>query len=145
MIGFQKDDGGRRDAGFKGDTGDCVTRAIAILTGEPYKDVYRYCSELHGKRYGKKTARNGMHKADTTKACEHFGLRKIKLGRGPKLTFSEAYEDYGNCIVTTTGHVAAIVDGNLRDNNDIRQYTMQFDDGSREVRERKAMSIWVNG
>ena len=28
-------DGGRTAAGFKGETGDCVTRAIAIATGLP--------------------------------------------------------------------------------------------------------------
>lgn len=33
-------DGGRAEAGFKGDTGDCVTRAIAIALGLPYRDVY---------------------------------------------------------------------------------------------------------
>lgn len=30
---FVYDDGGRSAAGFKGKTGDCVTRAIAIATG----------------------------------------------------------------------------------------------------------------
>jgi hypothetical protein len=30
---FVYDDGGRSAAGFKGKTGDCVTRAIAIGTG----------------------------------------------------------------------------------------------------------------
>ena len=36
LIGYTYDDGGRADAGFKGDTGDCAVRAIAILTGIPY-------------------------------------------------------------------------------------------------------------
>ena len=33
------DDGGRVAAGYKGKTGDCVTRAIAIATGKPYQEV----------------------------------------------------------------------------------------------------------
>lgn len=33
-------DGGRADAGFKGEAGDCVTRAIAIAMDRPYKEVY---------------------------------------------------------------------------------------------------------
>jgi len=33
MIKFVKHDGGRAAAGFKGKSGDCVTRAIAIATG----------------------------------------------------------------------------------------------------------------
>ena len=40
-IKYAYDDGGRRDAGYKGDTGDCAVRAIAIVTGKPYKVVYK--------------------------------------------------------------------------------------------------------
>lgn len=38
MTAFVYDDGGRADAGYRGDTRDCVTRAIAIATGRPYRD-----------------------------------------------------------------------------------------------------------
>ncbi len=34
------DDGGREAAGYKGKTGDCVTRAIAIACELPYQEVY---------------------------------------------------------------------------------------------------------
>lgn len=38
---FVYDDGGRAAAGFKGvAAGDCVCRAIAIATGDPYQEVY---------------------------------------------------------------------------------------------------------
>jgi hypothetical protein len=33
-------DGGRSAAGYKGSTGDCVVRAIAIATCKPYTEVY---------------------------------------------------------------------------------------------------------
>jgi hypothetical protein len=36
---FQFNDGGRANAGFKGMTGDCATRAIAIVTELPYKII----------------------------------------------------------------------------------------------------------
>ena len=39
------DDGGRAEAGFKGKTGDCCCRAIAIATGMPYKDAYDLINE----------------------------------------------------------------------------------------------------
>jgi hypothetical protein len=39
-MNYVYDDGGREAAGFKGKTGDCVTRAIAIATGKPYQEVY---------------------------------------------------------------------------------------------------------
>src|SRR3990172_460193 len=39
-------DGGRALAGYKGEVCDCVTRAIAIATGIPYKKVYRDINRL---------------------------------------------------------------------------------------------------
>ena len=38
-LKYQYDDGGRSKY-FKGETGDCVVRAIAIATGEDYKLIY---------------------------------------------------------------------------------------------------------
>ena len=42
---FVFNDGGRAEAGFKGSTGDCVTRAIAIAMRLPYKQVYKELTE----------------------------------------------------------------------------------------------------
>jgi hypothetical protein len=39
-IPFVFNDGGRAASGFKGEAGDCVTRAISIATGIPYQEVY---------------------------------------------------------------------------------------------------------
>ena len=40
------DDGGRKVSGYKGETRDCVTRAIAIATGMDYQIVYDTINEL---------------------------------------------------------------------------------------------------
>lgn len=40
MIQFKFNDGGRATAGYIGTTGDCVARAIAIVTSKPYQEVY---------------------------------------------------------------------------------------------------------
>lgn len=45
---FIYDDGGRAEAGYKGHTGDCVVRAVAIATQLPYQDVYDALS--HGQK-----------------------------------------------------------------------------------------------
>jgi hypothetical protein len=39
-VYWQFNDGGRGEAGFQGETGDCVCRAVAIATGKPYAEVY---------------------------------------------------------------------------------------------------------
>ena len=40
MIGYTYGDGGRKEARYRGSAGDCVARALAILTGESYEQVY---------------------------------------------------------------------------------------------------------
>ena len=56
---FNYNDGGRSIAGYKGKTGDCVCRAIAIATGKPYQEIYESLSkgnaaQMQGKREGSK-------------------------------------------------------------------------------------------
>jgi hypothetical protein len=43
---FIYNDGGRKDAGFKGNAGDCVCRSIAIITEKPYREVYDALNEI---------------------------------------------------------------------------------------------------
>ena len=50
MIDFKYNDGGRAEAGYKGDTGDCVTRAIAIAAELPYKEVYNRYKKIPKER-----------------------------------------------------------------------------------------------
>jgi hypothetical protein len=63
---FVYDDGGRAAAGFKGKTGDCVCRAIAIATGEPYQEVYDALNALGSRervgRRNRSSARTGVYK-----------------------------------------------------------------------------------
>jgi len=54
-MNFNYNDGGRNDAGYKGTTGDCVTRSISIVTGKPYKEVYDALNQLsESEQTGKK-------------------------------------------------------------------------------------------
>ena len=143
-LGYEYDDGGRRAAGYRGDAGDCVARAIAIVSGRPYRDVYRLLAELNGRRYGKRSARNGIHKADCRAAYRQVGLEQVRLPRtGPRPTYGEAYARYGDCLVTTNGHVAALKDGALRDISDGRFYYWPDPDGNTELRTRKARAVWI--
>ena len=44
---FNYNDGGREVAGYKGKTGDCVVRAIAIATDKSCQEVYDTLFELN--------------------------------------------------------------------------------------------------
>ena len=45
MIDYQYDDGGREAAGYRGRTGDCVVRAIAVCARQDYRAVYLTMAE----------------------------------------------------------------------------------------------------
>ena len=90
------------------------------------------------------------------RVLELYGFRKVRLPAGARPTFTEAHRRYGDCIVGTTKHAAAVVDGALRDTSDGRAYqwarprTESGWDVFRppgqtefETRERKAQSVWV--
>ena len=154
MIDYHYDDGGREAAGYRGRTGDCVVRAIAICTGEDYRAVYLTMAE-HMKRNGYAT-RERNRKAPRRKGqiaalrvqdrvLEVYGFRKVRLPAGARPTFTEAHRRYGDCVVGTTKHVAAIVDGVLRDTFDGRTYewAKPRTESGVETRERKAQSVWV--
>lgn len=51
-LAFEKTDGGRLDAGFKGSAGDCATRAITLYTGENYRTIYNELTHLTRKLTG---------------------------------------------------------------------------------------------
>jgi hypothetical protein len=74
---FKFNDGGRAKAGFKGFTGDCVTRSIAIVTGKPYLEVYdeinQYC-KVYKKKKGKSSARTGVHRDIIKRTFVGFGI-----------------------------------------------------------------------
>lgn len=61
---FVRNDGGRFEAGFKGETSDCVVRATAIVTKTPYKIVYDEINKLSqtGNYKRKSNSRTGVYK-----------------------------------------------------------------------------------
>ena len=154
MIGYRYDDGGRAASGFKGHTGDCVVRAIAILTGVSYSDIYRrmagamrhggYAASGNGYR---QKPRRGLRPRLSARTIQNlvktsYGLRRVNLGRGPRPTYTEAWLLHGDCLVGTAKHISAIVDENLRDTFDSRIYDARVYGGS-AARQRKAQSVWI--
>lgn len=122
-------DGGRAAAGFKGDTGDCVTRAIAIATGMPYKEVYDLVNEHSSQERGrvrrgkvrKSSARSGVFTPTTRKLMEKLGwtwVPTMGIGTGCKVHLREDELPKGKLVVKVSGHVCAVIDGVIHDNHD---------------------------
>jgi hypothetical protein len=114
------DDGGRRESGFRGDTGDCVTRAIAIATGLPYADVYRDVSDRVGATGRARSARNGVPNRTIRPLITGYGFTwtpTMKVGAGTTVHVSTG-EVPDNCILRLSRHVVAVVDGVVHDTYD---------------------------
>ncbi len=154
LIPYAYDDGGRAAAGFTSPTGDCVVRAIAILTGTPYIHVHHrmaaairragYSPSEHAHRH---KPRPNLKPRISPLGVQHlvqasYGLYYANLGRGRLPTFSEAYRLYGDCLVATPDHMSAIVNGTLRDTFDSRFCERPPKRGPKDDQQR-AEAIWL--
>lgn len=127
MVTWVFDDGGRADAGYKGMTGDCVCRAIAIAVERPYKEVYDLIndfakSERTGKRKKKvSNARTGVYKQCIRKVMEHYDwtwVPTMKIGSGCTTHLAADELPGGRLVVSVSRHETAVIDGVIHDTYD---------------------------
>lgn len=124
------DDGGRAAAGFKGDAGDCVARAIAIATGLDYRTVYNALADVNARTHvrrsrsaGKRTAREGIHTSAVAfkQFMESLGwvwTPTMKIGSGCKIHLRADELPAGRLIVAVSKHYVAMIDGVVHDTYD---------------------------
>lgn len=118
---FKYDDGGRSQAGFKGTTKDCVTRAIAIATGLPYRDVYDRLNQLARSDNKKSSARTGVHRNHYDTLLKELGwtwVPTMRIGQGCKIHLNKSELPTGTLIVKVSKHVVAVRDGVIYDTYD---------------------------
>jgi hypothetical protein len=125
-------DGGRAAAGYRGKTGDCVCRSIAIVTGLPYQTVYDRLAEGNAaqrrtkrssRSTGKRTAAEGIAvKRKWFKDYMHtLGFEWVPtmgIGTGCKVHLHADELPRGRLIVALSGHYAAVIDRVLHDTHD---------------------------
>lgn len=131
---YQHNDGGRALAGYKGDAGDCVVRAIAIATETPYQTVYDELEKSNhshmlgsNDRVAKKLAARGTtpRNGNFRKVYELYLATKgwvfhptMSIGSGCKVHMRAEELPAGRIIVRLSKHVAAVIDGVLQDTHD---------------------------
>ena len=125
---FVYNDGGRSQY-FKGQTRDCVTRAIAIATGRDYLEVYNGINaEAKRERASKRkrtvsSARNGVYTATAKRYIERVlgwvwvPCMGIGTGCQTHLKASELPSE-GSYILNLSGHFSCWKDGELYDTYD---------------------------
>lgn len=114
-MAFKFNDGGRSNY-FKGETRDCVTRAIAIADERDYKKVYNELFELAGK-----SPRNGVQKKIYHKYLLNHGWQWkacMHIGSGCKVHLIPDELPKGRLIVRLSRHIAAVINGVLHDTYD---------------------------
>ena len=130
-IKFHSNDGGRANAGYKGDAGDCVTRAVAIATGLPYTEVYEALAEgTANQRASSRTskrprsARNGINTKrkwfkDYMISLGFEWVPTMTIGSGCQVHLREAeLPSRGRLVLNLSRHAAAYIDGVLHDTHD---------------------------
>lgn len=118
------DDGGRADAGYRGQAGDCVTRSIAIAAQLDYQAVYDDLNERtkalrrKGKRSG---ARTGVPRKIIRSYFAEIGWMwtpTMFIGSGCTVHLRADELPGGRLVANCSGHLVAVVDGIIRDTHD---------------------------
>lgn len=118
------DDGGRESAGFKGKTGDCAVRAIAIATGTTYRTIYDRVNELAKeervtkRRRKKSSARDGVWRKTMNKLMAELGwtwVACMTIGSGCRVHACADELPGGRLILRLSKHYTAMIDGVVHD------------------------------
>lgn len=120
-------DGGRAAAGYSGLAGDCAVRAISIVTGWGYEDVYRTINSLaQRERLGKRkrkisNARTGVYKQTVHRFMRDLGWKwhpTMQIGSGCKVHLRKDELPSGVLLAFVSKHYVAVVDGVAQDTFD---------------------------
>jgi hypothetical protein len=125
-MAYVYNDGGRQRAGYRGETRDCVTRAIAIATGLDYQRVYDDLNEIVrskpiGKRDRKASARLGLYRKHMDPFMQALGWTwtpTMQIGQGCTVHVREDELPAGRLILRLSRHMAACIDGVIHDTHD---------------------------
>lgn len=141
---YQYNDGGRKEAGFKGHTGDCVARAIAIASGRPYREVYdrlaegnknqRVTRRTRARNARVKTARLGIYVKrkwfkDYMAELGFEWTPTMQVGQGCKVHLDASELPSGRLVVAVSKHYTAMIDGVINDTYDPRRYEVGAKNG----------------
>jgi len=118
-------DGGRAEAGRKGSAQDCVCRAVTIITGLAYADVYRRMGD-HAKAAG--VSRSVVRTGYPTKLVKTFlaslgfaWVPTMFIGQGCKVHLVASELPPGKLIVNLSRHIAPVINGTVYDTDDPRR------------------------
>lgn len=121
MTEYVYDDGGRAAAGYRGQVRDCVVRAIAIATEQPYQTVY---NAIYSKMYGWPIPLAGGAVGVSREVYQDY-LKSIGwvwtplmgIGTGCQVHLRSSELPKGRIIARCSRHLVACIDGVIHDNH----------------------------
>jgi len=118
-------DGGRSAAGYRGIAGDCVCRAVSIVSGKQYADVYKSLASGSAteRRSRGKSARNGIRTSRKwfKEYMQQLGFKWVAtmgIGTGCKVHLADGELPTGKLVVSVSKHYTAVIDGVIHDTHD---------------------------
>lgn len=148
---FKYNDGGRSEAGFKGHSGDCAVRAIAIATQKPYMEVYNAINllakseRITKRKKSKSSARDGVYTATMRRYIESIGWKwtpTMLIGQGCKVHLHDGELPDGRLIVRVSKHFTAVIDQVINDTHDPQRETLVVEGGVKSIARRCVYGYW---
>jgi hypothetical protein len=123
------DDGGRETAGYKGLTGDCAVRSIAIATERPYQEIYDRMNTFiqsyerkSRERRTRSSSRTGVYKATMRAFMDRelgwLWTPTMEIGTGCTVHVRADELPYDRLVLSLSGHYTAFINGQIRDTHD---------------------------
>ena len=124
---FVFNDGGRKLAGYKGSTGDCVTRSVTIATQIDYQVIYDDFNRLGTEQFNKQRkdskhrrsrARMGVNRKiyqPYLESRDWIWNPTMGIGTGCKVHLKESELPRGRLIVRLSKHITCVIDGVIQD------------------------------
>ena len=125
-IGFQHDDGGRGEAGFKPGAGDCVCRAVTIAGQMDYREVYDlfYLTSAKIEREPSSPRDGVSRKVIDAVLVGEWGWTwtpTMQIGSGTRVHLRADELPGGRIVARLSRHTCAVIDGVVRDTYDQRR------------------------
>jgi hypothetical protein len=121
------DDGGRHAAGYRGETGDCACRAIAIALPMGYQQAYEL---INATARDEPPQRTGRHRSSAREGVRTPVMRAVMrelgwawtplmgIGTGCTVHLAAGELPGGRLIARLSRHYAAVIDGTVYDSYD---------------------------
>mmetsp|Transcript_8798 Transcript_8798/g.27574 ORF Transcript_8798/g.27574 Transcript_8798/m.27574 type:complete len:476 (+) Transcript_8798:56-1483(+) len=123
-------DGGRAEAGFRGTTGDCFTRAVAIACERPYREIYDFVNkvakEMEMAMDDRVRGSLGRARTGVRNPLFHEVMRRLGWSWQPTMRYGQGCQVHlcaeelppGRLVVRVTKHLVAVIDGVVHDTHD---------------------------